>query len=227
MLNRLNVLLTRCRKAIILVTNKNFIKLGGARTLLGDMVAHWEHVLKSQHTWVDWRLVAVGAANLPGALGPNCRQHLAARSLPPLVRHLEASPISGLARKTQHMTAWTALFRDAGNPWRVAQPGTGDTKCTTSQSPPAIESDWPPLAASKMPILKGSWNKLASPPNAPHKYSLLRSTPRALTTTKEPPPLTKEPMPVTQPPQMELSRGSKHILSIYGMTSSNIYCRRR
>ncbi|KAF9478007.1 hypothetical protein BDN70DRAFT_774162, partial [Pholiota conissans] len=38
---RMNVLLTRCRKAAIIVTSKIFMELGGAQTLLGRMLLYW------------------------------------------------------------------------------------------------------------------------------------------------------------------------------------------
>ncbi|KAF8994644.1 AAA domain-containing protein, partial [Cyathus striatus] len=35
--NRMNVLLTRCRKGLIIVTNRQFLNYGGANTLLGRL----------------------------------------------------------------------------------------------------------------------------------------------------------------------------------------------
>ncbi len=219
MLNRLNVLLTRCRKATIIVTNKQFIKLGGSRTLLGTMVAHWEHVLKSPQIWLDWRLISTGAADLPGHLGPNRRQQTAV--LPPVQS----------ARNTQCNTPRTISSRDATDPWRVAEPLLRESKCTTPHSPIDIDSLWPPLAASKMPILKGSWKTLTSPPDVVQKHSLLPRTSGlpalARVQAQEPPLSSRESKHIDDPIPKCVRPGRKQILFNHGVTPSNVYCRRR
>ena len=228
MLNRLNVLLTRCRKATIVVTNKQFIKLGGSRTLLGSMVAHWEHVLKSPQTWLDWRLVSNGTADLPGHLGPNRRQQSAVLSPPPLARPLKTFPVQSArnTRNTQYNSPRSISSRDARDPWRVAESVIRETECTTPHSPIDIESLWPPIAASKVPILKGSWKKFTPPADLVHRHSLLYKTSRlpALARAQAPPLSTRH---VVDPIPKYVCPGSKQILFNYGMALSNIYCRRR
>lgn len=74
-INRMNVLLTRCRAGLVVVTSKVFIKSrGGVHTLLGDLARHWQQHHEGQtDVWVDWKLVADGTANLPGSPGPKPR----------------------------------------------------------------------------------------------------------------------------------------------------------
>ncbi|KAG6840404.1 hypothetical protein C0991_006913 [Blastosporella zonata] len=68
--NRMNVLLTRCRKGIVIVTSRSFIRAGGKHTLLGSLEQHWSGIL-GNGAWVDWRAISEGTADLPTAPGPN------------------------------------------------------------------------------------------------------------------------------------------------------------
>jgi len=54
-------MLTRCRKGLIIVSSKSFLRGGGRSTLLG----------KLEQAWVDWTLVAEGKCRLPHL--PFCR----------------------------------------------------------------------------------------------------------------------------------------------------------
>lgn len=65
--NRMNVLLTRCRKGLIIVSNKSFLdrKGKGANTLLGKLVKYWQ-IRYPSYAWIDWRSVAEASVNLPG-----------------------------------------------------------------------------------------------------------------------------------------------------------------
>ncbi|KAG6831111.1 hypothetical protein H0H87_006136 [Tephrocybe sp. NHM501043] len=68
--NRMNVLLTRCRKGLVVVTSRSFMQGGGRHTLLGYLERHWMGILGNS-TWVEWRAISDGTADLPGAPGPN------------------------------------------------------------------------------------------------------------------------------------------------------------
>ncbi|KAJ6623277.1 AAA domain-containing protein, partial [Mycena sp. CBHHK59/15] len=69
-LNRMNVMLTRARAGMIIVTNRDFLRSdGGRRTLLGQLALHWESE-NWRNIWIDWRAVADTSAHLPGSLGP-------------------------------------------------------------------------------------------------------------------------------------------------------------
>jgi AAA domain len=68
-LNRMNVMLTRCRAGLVIVTNRSFLQEGGRHTLLGRLARHWENVRGIDQTWVNWRLVAEEIVDLPGSLG--------------------------------------------------------------------------------------------------------------------------------------------------------------
>lgn len=68
--NRVNVMLTRCKAGLIIVTSRAFMKLRPVEdTLLGRLCAHWERMCGHDGTWTDWRDVADVVADLPGVTG--------------------------------------------------------------------------------------------------------------------------------------------------------------
>ncbi|KAI0800446.1 AAA domain-containing protein, partial [Fomes fomentarius] len=68
-LNRLNVMLTRCKQGMVLVTQRAFLLNGGKNTLLGKLAEHWEKKVGQKAAWADAMEVADGRASLPGAPG--------------------------------------------------------------------------------------------------------------------------------------------------------------
>ncbi|KAI0302431.1 AAA domain-containing protein [Multifurca ochricompacta] len=62
-LPRTNVALTRCRKGMVVVTNKRFLQGSGKSTLLGKLCRAW-----SEHgdVWIDWKLMLGKPVGLPG-----------------------------------------------------------------------------------------------------------------------------------------------------------------
>jgi len=69
--NRMNVILTRCRKGLIIVSSKSFLRGdGGRNTLLGELEQEWVTRFGPRlgdNAWVDWRQVAErpGKCRLP------------------------------------------------------------------------------------------------------------------------------------------------------------------
>ncbi|RDX43249.1 hypothetical protein OH76DRAFT_1324240, partial [Lentinus brumalis] len=63
----LNVMLTRCQKGMVLVTQRAFLHNPGKSTLLGELAEHWETRVGMNIAWADAMEVAGGQANLPGA----------------------------------------------------------------------------------------------------------------------------------------------------------------
>ncbi|KAF8064439.1 hypothetical protein FPV67DRAFT_1381516, partial [Lyophyllum atratum] len=61
----MNVLLTRCRKGLVIVSSRLFLQGGGRHTLLGCLERHWVDVT-GESTWIDWKSVSEGRADLPG-----------------------------------------------------------------------------------------------------------------------------------------------------------------
>jgi len=64
----MNVLLTRCRRGLVIVSSRLFLDTGsGSNTLLGRLLAYWQSNYPRQ-TWIDWRSVSAAAVDLPGAV---------------------------------------------------------------------------------------------------------------------------------------------------------------
>lgn len=68
-LPRMNVALTRCRRGLIVVTNKNFLQSSGKSTLLGKLSHSWS--LKRE-AWLDWRTMLGTEVDLPGIRTISC-----------------------------------------------------------------------------------------------------------------------------------------------------------
>ncbi|KAF8504829.1 hypothetical protein F5888DRAFT_1658928 [Russula emetica] len=65
----MNVALTRCRKGMVFVTNKCFLRGAGRSTLLVQLCRTW-----SRHhcaCWIDWKVMLNKAAALPGLPPPS------------------------------------------------------------------------------------------------------------------------------------------------------------
>jgi hypothetical protein len=65
-IQRMNVLLTRCRRGLVIVSSKAFLGPGGkgSDTLLGKLVQHWQD--QYSRTWIDWRSIANASVDLSG-----------------------------------------------------------------------------------------------------------------------------------------------------------------
>ncbi|KIM34855.1 hypothetical protein M413DRAFT_434968 [Hebeloma cylindrosporum] len=139
-LQRMNVLLTRCRKGLIIVTSRGFLSSGGHGTLLGRLARYWESIHKG-FEWIDWRDIANGTANLPGA--PSHPRSAAPRMVP---------------------------FSVPGASYSVAYPTDPlwppSNRAVSQQSPNGVASQipnlenldhFPRLSQRKSPILPGSW----------------------------------------------------------------------
>lgn len=67
---RANVLLTRCRAGLVVVSSRSFLEGQGARsTLVGRLAACWDARMGAG-AWADWREVMNATVDLPGVLGP-------------------------------------------------------------------------------------------------------------------------------------------------------------
>jgi len=66
---RMNVALTRCRKGMVVITDKSFLQGRGKKTLLGQLCRTW-----SKHhdaCWNDWKAVLNDSVTLPGLPPPS------------------------------------------------------------------------------------------------------------------------------------------------------------
>lgn len=64
--NRMNVMLTRCKAGMVLVTNRSFLCNAGRDTLLGKLAQRWG---AGSDVWVDSRALSDRSASLPGVPG--------------------------------------------------------------------------------------------------------------------------------------------------------------
>lgn len=70
---RMNVALTRCRKGMVVVTDKSFLQGKGKKTLLGQLSSTW-----SKHhdaCWNDRNAVLNNSVTLPGLPAPSSRSN--------------------------------------------------------------------------------------------------------------------------------------------------------
>lgn len=62
--NRINVMLTRCRRAMVIVANRKFIDGIAKDTLLGRLARHWSEKYAAASCWTNWTEIAGGRAIL-------------------------------------------------------------------------------------------------------------------------------------------------------------------
>ncbi|KAJ7927001.1 hypothetical protein B0H13DRAFT_1060869 [Mycena leptocephala] len=137
----MNVMLTRAKKGMVIVTCSSFIRSGdGARTLLGRLARYWE--TREGELWIDWRRVVDGTANLPGSPGTPSLVRLGWRSPVPhsstFSRATAVPAPEKLAVRTYTIAARTA---DTEEKWR--RPGIR-------------ESNFSPLASTSAFVHVGS-----------------------------------------------------------------------
>ena len=62
----MNVALTRCRKGMVVVTDRLFLQGAGRSTLLGQLCHTWSH---HRNVWIEWKAMLNGSVALPGLPG--------------------------------------------------------------------------------------------------------------------------------------------------------------
>ncbi|KAJ6468775.1 AAA domain-containing protein [Mycena sanguinolenta] len=123
-LNRMNVMLTRAKKGMVIVTSSAFLRSHGAQTLLGRLARYWE--TRQQDIWIDWRRVADGTADLPGLPGSLSFVKLSWQTPP---AHARAFPRS--ANDTLAVSSSTTVACDPEAP-----ENRGNAAITESHFPP-------------------------------------------------------------------------------------------
>jgi AAA domain len=126
--NRSNVMLTRCKAGLVIVTNRIFLRTTGAQyTLLGNLARHWTQRHGDSKTWRDWKEIAEHKADMPGAPIPrrsntstiNTTTSLAAPRPPPPSRVVPAAvnlafPSASGTLKTNPIAPIINAFPDLG-----------------------------------------------------------------------------------------------------------------
>ncbi|KAL1940365.1 hypothetical protein VTO73DRAFT_8937 [Trametes versicolor] len=68
--NRANVMLTRCKRGMVLVSKRDFLIGPGRTTLLGELAQRWNRgVWRSENVWINALELSDGRASLPGVPG--------------------------------------------------------------------------------------------------------------------------------------------------------------
>ena len=67
--SRMNVMLTRCRKGMVVVAQRAFVEGRGRATLLGKLAERWGAEAGERGAWADAVDVMNGRARLPGCDG--------------------------------------------------------------------------------------------------------------------------------------------------------------
>jgi hypothetical protein len=100
-LPRMNVALTRCRKGMVVITNKCFLQEAGVSTLLGKLCRAW-----SQHrdAWIDWKAVLSNSVALPGLPVPTPSSNVINRVVPTCVLAPTSNPATTSQRPTVDAT---------------------------------------------------------------------------------------------------------------------------
>lgn len=63
---RMNVGLTRCKKGMVVVTSKCFLRGAGRSTLLGKLEQAWTTQPPPRNAWIDWKAMLSKSVELPG-----------------------------------------------------------------------------------------------------------------------------------------------------------------
>jgi hypothetical protein len=129
---RMNVALTRCRKGMVVVTDKSFLLAKGKKTLLGKLCRAWSN--RHDACWIDWKVMLNNAAALPGLPlpSPSHLQNLGTTTPPsnPLsqtpTHQASLSTLAALASdsasviRSGHRTTTTTARRDIARPLAIA-----------------------------------------------------------------------------------------------------------
>ncbi|RXW20315.1 hypothetical protein EST38_g5539 [Candolleomyces aberdarensis] len=68
-MNRINVMLTRCKKGLVVVANRDFLNTKGYNILVATFSRHWTRT-HGHGAWADWREIAAGSVDAPGVPAP-------------------------------------------------------------------------------------------------------------------------------------------------------------
>ncbi|KAF7357132.1 Nucleoside triphosphate hydrolase protein [Mycena sanguinolenta] len=152
-LNRMNVMLTRAKKGMIIVTSSSFLRSDGAQTLLGRLARYWETY--QPELWIDWRRIADGTADLPGLPGTLSLGKLSiqtalapSRSIHLVTTADNSSTIAG--RNDEKAESWRRpVIKELDFPSLASSTaGRNDEKIKSWRRLVIKELDFPPLASS-------------------------------------------------------------------------------
>lgn len=170
-INRMNVMLTRCKAGMTIVTNRAFLRNAGRPTLVGKLAESWEKQYSS--TWTDWTAVMNGRVSLPGAPGRNASSSVSPHTMGQN-RWTPGTPLQQTS--SARVFDVKSLFRPL-----VVAAYTGDTTShgNTSRSKPikqmiVIDNDpfpalpvYDPLPTKPAKMTVGDWVTVAKAKTAP------------------------------------------------------------
>jgi hypothetical protein len=100
---RMNVSLTRCKKGMVVVTDKAFLQRAGKRTLLGKLCHTWSR--RHNTCWIGWKAMLNNSVALPGLPLP--------LSSPPPPRLHDMLAPALLASTSQQLPALTRIDEES------------------------------------------------------------------------------------------------------------------
>jgi hypothetical protein len=148
---RMNVALTRCRKGMVVVTDKYFLQGAGKSMLLGQLCHTWSR--RHDTCWIDWNAMLNNSVALPGLPLPS-RPPLASstpQQLPALTRVNEQSrfiPNTGL-NSNLRASALAFVPRPLVHNSR-SHGSSGGIRSVTTATPRELDDEFPPLPSATL-----------------------------------------------------------------------------
>jgi hypothetical protein len=134
---RMNVALTRCRKGMVVVTDKSFLQGKGKKTLLGQLCLTWS---KHHDAWNDWNAVVNNLVALPGLPAPSSRSNGARGPSGPPTTLQHNPPSQARARARAHNGQPTLPTSAKSASGSASVIGSGDRTTTTAVRRNALRS---------------------------------------------------------------------------------------
>jgi hypothetical protein len=174
--SRTNVMLTRCKIGMIIVSSEFFTCSIAERTLLGKLAAHWDDLGPGDSTWISMSRLLNQAADLPGMPSRPSRMPIShpmhIPSPPTAVSNIPSTSQS--SPQQPQLTGISSVFRTARvNPFAAytrGVPHSSRTQASASWIRPSSrridDPDFPEIPNSdflRQPILRGQWRHGSAP----------------------------------------------------------------
>jgi len=162
--NRTNVMLTRCKMGMVIVTNRLFVQDGARSTLLGKLASYWSrgHI---NDIWIDWRSVAQKGVDLPGFPIRRTPKFIASpAAVPSMNRQVPTPIVSASSGQTLRLTGQeVAVASNAFSNLTVSMQRANPKAAPAQDAFPALVG-----GKSRAPAVQGSWKRGSSAVKKPY-----------------------------------------------------------